>query len=317
MSISVDPTTRTAIVFPGISQNPFHQVAKFLLINPVARRLTATANEVLGYSLVERYRTAERAWSEAERVAFLLTCLALGHSARDSQDIDMELCAGPSFGATPAAVFSGALSFPEAVRMTADWGRHIDDYFTGQHGDIVTQSFARTPEHELGEILRELDAAGEWYGIACRVDHDVTMLSLREPRLEWLLEQLRSRGGLPLYTMRPPMHSPLFQALRETVEREVFGGLRFTDPIIPLVSDHDGSLLHTADQVRTLLLDGIVRPVDWPGTLGALRRHGIGNLVISGPDGLWGRVDSAKNAFTVTTLTPQSALRPRPRVAVS
>ena len=48
--------TGTALVFPGMGPSPFAEVGKFMLANPLARELFAEADEVLGYSLVDRFR---------------------------------------------------------------------------------------------------------------------------------------------------------------------------------------------------------------------------------------------------------------------
>lgn len=308
---TVETGTATAIVFPGISPCRFADVGKFMLINPVARRLTAAADDTLGYSLIDHFRGVEREYTEYERVAFLVVCLALAYWTEESLGIRPGICVGPSFGGTPAAVYSGALSFPDAVLLTARWSRYVEEYFAREHGDVVTQSFARTPHDQLAEILRELDAQGEWYDIACYVDHDFSMLSLRESKLDWLHRQLRSRGGLPLYTMRPPMHLRAFGPLRDILERELISELRFTDPGTPVVCDHDGTVLSSGEEIRTLLLDGVFRAVRWPQALATLHRHGVQTLYVSGPDALWGRVDCTRRSFEVVALTPGMALAPR------
>lgn len=51
--------TGSALVFPGMGPVPFAEVAKFMLVNPFARTLFAEADEVLGYSLFERFKQAE------------------------------------------------------------------------------------------------------------------------------------------------------------------------------------------------------------------------------------------------------------------
>jgi [acyl-carrier-protein] S-malonyltransferase len=313
---AADPAT--AVVFPGIRPSPFSDLGKFLLINPVARRLTEIADDTLGCSTLDRYRQADDDYSVGERVSFLVTCLALAHWAEDALDLRPRLCAGASFGGTPAAVYAGALDFAEAVRLTAGWNDCVEQYFAREHGDVVTLSFARTPEPRLAEILGELDEAGEWYEIACHVDDDFWMLSLREHRLDWLRTTLRAGGGLPMYTMRPPMHASVFAPLRDIIERELVDKLDLRDPQLPIVSDHDGTVVDTASGVRRLLLDGVVRTVQWPTAMATLAHHGVERLAVSGPDGLWGRVDCVRTRFDVVPLTPAIALRPRPRrVAVA
>lgn len=299
-----------ALVFPGMSPTRFQDSAKFMLINPVARRLVADADDALGYSLVDRYREAEGDYSEYAQVAFLVNCLALAAWAHDRFDPEPELCVGPSFGGKTAAAHTGVLDFADAVRLTAGWARLLESWFAENHQDVVTHSFTRVPRRELDRVLAELDERGEWYEISCQVDEDFHMVSLRAPVLDWLGKRLRSVGGLPLYTMRPPMHASVFAPLRERAEKELFAPLTFHDPRIPVVADQDGTLLTTGDQVRTMLLDGFVRPVRWPVVVDALRRHGVGRLYVAGPDSLFGRVPVTTRNFDVVAVDPRTALRP-------
>jgi [acyl-carrier-protein] S-malonyltransferase len=305
----------TAAVFPGMGPGRFADVARFMLISRQARALLAEADDVLGYRLVDRYRDTEGDYSEHAQVAFLVNCLALASWARDELGIDPVLCTGPSFGGKAAAVFSGSLAFADAVRMTAALARILADYFATRHTDIVTQSFVRTPRAVLDPILAELRERGEWCEISCRVDDDLAMLTLREGLLDWLTDRLRAVGGFPLYVMRPPMHCGIFQPLRARVEREVFADLEFRDPTVPVVADQDGTVLLTGPEVRELLLDGFVRPVDWPSVVDSLTRQGVGRVYVCGPDRLFGRVGRTTRAFDVVPVAPALALRPRRRVA--
>jgi [acyl-carrier-protein] S-malonyltransferase len=300
-----------AIVFPAISPSGFADVGKFMVLNPVARRLVAVADRTLGGSLLDDFRTASGDYSRAARIAFLVNCVAVAESSARTAPTPPSVCAGPSFGGTPAAVYGGALDFAEAVWATAESGRLMHEYFAREHTDVVTQSFARVPEKELALVLAELAELGEWYDLACQVDHDFHMVSLRESRLEWLRGRLRSVGGLPLDTIRPPMHAAAFAPLRATIEREVFAGLRFTDPLLPVVSDHDGSVLTTAAAVRTTLLDAATHTVRWPAVVDTLRGLGVRTVTVAGPDSLWGRVGCMTDSFQIIPLRPETALRPR------
>ncbi|MFB8107337.1 MULTISPECIES: ACP S-malonyltransferase [unclassified Streptomyces] len=311
--MSTELRTGSALVFPGMGPLPFREAARFMLVNPVARRLVAQADDVLGYSLIDRYRDAEGDYSEYAQVAFFLNCLALAEWAEDVHEMVPDLCAGPSFGGKAVAVHTGVLGFPDAVLLTARWARLLEEWFAEHHRDIVTHSFTRVRPDELEKILGELDEHGEWSEIACHVDEDFTMVSLREGRLEWLEKRVRSVGGLPLYTMRPPQHASLFAPLRERAEAELFDGLTFADPRLPVVADQDGSLLTTGAQVRTMLLDCVTRQVRWPDVVSSLRLRGIRRLYVAGPDALFGRVPVTTRNFEVVALNPRLALQPRRR----
>jgi [acyl-carrier-protein] S-malonyltransferase len=300
-------TEKTAIAFPGMGPSTFADLARFLVVNADARRLTRQAGEVLGYRLLDRFRESPDGPSEYADVAFLITCLALAAWA----ETDAEICAGASFGTKAAAVHSGVLTFPDAVLMTARMARCERRYFAAQHGDLVTQSFARVPPGPLAEIRAEMQDRGEYQEISCYVDHDFTMLTVAEHALDRLQQRLRQVGGLPIYTMRPAMHASVLTGLRAAVQEEAMTGLTFADPVLPILSDQDGMPLSDGAAVRAMLLDGYVRPVDWPAVVAGLQTAGVTRLAICGPDSLFGRVECTRAAFTLLPADPRRALRPR------
>ncbi|MEV6772001.1 ACP S-malonyltransferase [Nocardia sp. NPDC051030] len=315
---TADARTGTAVLFPGMGPGDFATVAKFMLINPIARQLTKEASEVLGYDLVVRYRDAEGDYAEAAQVAFFVNCIALARWAQAELGMTPSVCAGVSFGGKGAAVFSGALDFADGVRLTADLVRYESEYFAREHTDVVTQSIARLPQEKLELLLAELAERGEWHEVSCHVDQDFHMVSVRRGALDWLQARLRAQRSVPMYVMDPPLHCGIFAGLRATVESELFSRLRFTDPAIPVVADQDGTVRTTAEGVRTTLLDGIVATVRWPLVVDTLRQRGIGTLYVAGPDRLFGRVRCTTSNFETIALDPRRAMQPRkraPRVA--
>jgi malonyl CoA-acyl carrier protein transacylase len=306
---------RTAVVFPGMAPSRFADVSKFMLINPVARKLIAEADKRLGYSLVERFRDAEGDYSHYAQVSFMINCLALAHWAEQELGVEPAYCTGPSFGEKPASVYSGSLSFSDGVWMTAELARCMDEYFATQYTDVVTHSFVRVPQEKLAEMLAELTDDGVWCEISCYIDHDFYMVSLRERNLDWFKQKLRSLGGMSLYTMRPPLHADVFGALRRKAEDEVLGALPFADPVLPIVADQDGTVLTSGEQVRTMLLDSVVKPLRWPDVVSSLRDLGVSRVCVAGPDSLFGRVRCTNEAFEVVAVNTRMALQPRRRGA--
>jgi malonyl CoA-acyl carrier protein transacylase len=313
----MDDSSRTAgaIVFPGMSPARFADVGKFMLLNPFARKLIADTDKRLGYSLVERFRETEGDYSEYAQVAFMVNCLALAQWAEHELGIDPDFCTGPSFGGKPASVYAGSLPLPDAVWMTARLACLMDEFFATEYQDVVTHSFIRTPEQKLADVLAELGDLGEWHDISCYIDHDFYMISLRERNLDWFKQRIRSIGGMSLYTMRPPLHSGAFEALRRRAEDEVLGELTFTDPLLPVVADSDGAILRTGDEIRTMLLDCIVKPLRWPDVVTTLEHVGVGTVCVAGPDSLFGRVRATTSRFDVVAVNPRLALQPRRRGA--
>ncbi|MET7644817.1 ACP S-malonyltransferase [Streptomyces sp. NPDC005426] len=300
----------TAIVFPGMQPTAFSEVARFMLVNPYARELYAIADETLGYRLADRYREAEGDYSVYGQISFVVNCLALARWAGERLEPQPAWVTGPSFGARAAAVHAGVLGFADAVTMTARLADVMEEYFTREHPALVTQSIARVPQDRIEELRQELKERGEWSDISCVVDHDFTMLTVHESVLEWLQRRIRSLGGMAMYTMKPPMHSHLFGGLRDRVAEEVFDGLTWSDPRLPVVADQDGRVVTTGAGVRDMLLDGFVRTVRWPSVVSALQEAGVGRLHVAGADGLFTRVACTTRAFEVVPVTPRSAMLP-------
>ncbi|MGW2642983.1 ACP S-malonyltransferase [Streptomyces sp. NPDC001348] len=287
----------------------FRELGRFLLLDSRAKKLLAVADEVLGHSLFDAFRQSEDEYAPAAQVAFMVVCTALAERAREELG-EPVVCTGASFGEKPAVGFSGALDFPEAVRMTAGLARCTAEYFAREHRDVVTQSFVRAPRGPLAELFADMDARGARHEVACRLDEGFLMVSVHEAELDRFQKDLRSIGAMPLYVMRPPMHSSLFTGLRELAAREVVDALPLRDPELPVLADQDGTELTTSAGLRQMLLDHFVRPVDWPATLDALRARGVERLVVAGPDALFGRVRSATSRFEVVPVSPDRVARP-------
>jgi [acyl-carrier-protein] S-malonyltransferase len=303
--------TGRATVFPGMSPTRYGDLAKFLMIDSRARKLVARADERLGYSLLDRWAEADGEYSEYAQVGFMIASVALAEWARDELGFLPDVAVGPSFGGKPLTAATGALAFEDAVWMTSAMARCMDDYFAHEHQDVVTLSFMRAPEDKLDGVLGELDADGEWYEVSARISDGFFMVSLAEANLERLRRAVRGIGGMPLYTMRPPLHCAAFGELRRRTAEEVLDQLAFADPQIPVVSDQDGAVLRRGEEVKAMLLDGIVRALRWPVAVASLQELGVGAVCICGTDSLFGRVPVITKAFQVVAADPRRALQPR------
>lgn len=302
----------SAFVFPGMGPAAAAELGRYLLLDPHARGLVAEADDRLGYSLIDRLQGNPGDYTEYAQTAFFVCCVALADWARRETGLVPDLLCGPSFGIKPLIASAGCLEFGDAVELTVAVARCLDDYFATEHQGVVTHSFARTPADAFAEITAGLREDGIWHEVSCHVDDDLYMVTLAESDVERLDRDVRSAGGLALYTMRPPMHASVFAPLRARVEAEVLGRLpAFADPEVPVVGDYDGELVRTGEGVRDLLLDGIVRPMRWPTVVETLIGEGIGTVCVCGPDALFGRVSKTTENFRVVAANPRLALRPR------
>ncbi|MGR3937923.1 ACP S-malonyltransferase [Streptomyces sp. BRA346] len=301
---------KKAIVFPGMGPSSFAEVGRFLTLDPFARKRLAEADEALGYSVFDRLRDSEDDYSEATQIAFLVNSMASADRAEEEHGLVPDLCVGPSFGQKAAAAYVGSLPFPEVVRLTAELARCEHAYFEEEYQDAVTHTFVRTPQEKLTGILDELGGRGEWYDYSGYLDDGFFMVSLREKELDGFKQSISRAGGYSMYTMVPAVHAPAFAELRRRAAEEILPRYEILDPKLPVVTDQDGSLVTTADELRTMLLDTFDLPIHWPKVVDALKGAGVSTMYITGPDNLFHRLDRTKSNFEVVTVGPGKRQRP-------
>lgn len=294
----------TAMVFPGMGPTRFADVAEFLAANPRARRRMAAADEVLGYSVYDRYREAPDNYAEHAQVAFQVLCVALADSAERKLGGVPDLVAGPCFGQRAAAAYVESLSFEDSVLLTARLARCEKEFFTQEHQEAVTHCVVHTPEDGFQQVLGELTERGEWHDISGHIDRGFRLVSLREPVLDWFKGRISEVGGYNMYTMRPPVHASDFTGLRRKAEAEVFGDFTVADPKLPVVADQDGTVITDAAGMRRMLLDTFDRPISWPDIVATCHDRGITRLCFAGPDNLFTRVESTRKGFELMHLVP-------------
>ncbi|MFF1698099.1 ACP S-malonyltransferase [Streptomyces sp. NPDC058257] len=302
--------TRSAVVFPGMGPARFTDVGKFMMIDPFVRKRLVEADEALGRSVLDGFRAEGDDFGVFAQIAFFVNSLSLADRARETQGLDPDYCVGFSFGQKAATAFSGALPFAEAVRLTAELASCEREFFEEQHQELVTLTITRVPEEALSEILVELTERGEFHEVSGYLDEGMWMITLREPVLESFQRRISAIGGYSLYSMKPPAHCRVLTDLRARAEEKVLAGFEIGAPELPVVADHDGSLVTTAEQLRAMLLTTFDHPVRWPSVVETLRARGVGTVHVTGPDRLIHRLDSTTRSFEVVALGPQQALRP-------
>ncbi|WP_239471720.1 ACP S-malonyltransferase [Streptomyces sp. NEAU-S7GS2] len=303
---------RTAVLFPGMGRFDFASAGRFLVLDRYARDRLATADEVLGFSVLERFHDAGADYSEYAQLAFLIASLAAADRAEDRFGMRPDVCAGASFGQKAAAAYAGSLDFADVVRMTAELARCEKEYFSTEHSDVVTHSVYRVPDEEFHALLDDMRARGEWFDISGVLERGFYMVSLRESRLEDFIRAVRDLGGYSLYTMRPPVHAGAFGALRRKAEAEVIAKYRIRAPRLPVISDADGTVVDSAEAMRTMLLDTFDRAIRWPDMVTSMAGLGVESLYVTGADDMFHRLNCTVRNFDVITVNPKNALRPGP-----
>ena len=302
-----------ALVCPGMGQLDQASIMRQLLITPMGRTVLQEATAVLAQNPCDQWRSDDANYSPAAQTCFFLSCLALALQMRAELDVDPALIVGPSFGVRVATVAAGALSLEDGIKLTAGMTTVMEDWFTASQDDLVTQSFARLAEEPREKLLEELHSEGYYAEVSCLADHDLVLITVDEVALNELINRGREAGAMPLYTMKPPMHASRLSGLRDEIAERVLPELEFRDPLIPIVSDIDGSLITTGKSVHALLLQSIDHMVNWLKVCDALEQQSIDQLWVAGQDGLFTRAPVTSRRWPVRQISAGQAISPAVR----
>jgi [acyl-carrier-protein] S-malonyltransferase len=94
----------------------------------------------------------------------------------------------------------------------------------------------------------------------------------------------RVRGKAVKLNVAGAFHSPLMAEAAGGMEY-LLSGAEFEDPRVPMVSAMDGSVLATAEDVRTALRRQMLSPVRWVAVVERLLDLGVEEVVEAGDDG--------------------------------
>lgn len=277
----VDPRDTTLILFPGQGAQSVG-MGKDLLKFPVVKDIFEIASEILGYNLLDMCLKGPKEKLDLTvhcQPAVLVCSIAALERLKDERPSSVENCvatAGFSVGEITALVFSGALTFENAVKLVKVRAESMQLASEMSPGGMVTVMYG--PDSQLGYACLK---AKEWCkekGIEnpeCRVANYLyphcKVVAGHIQALEFLeknyrtfklkrLKRLPVSGAFHTDLMRPAVE-PFRAALKRA---------NVSDPIISVHSNVDGKRYQNASHIIRQLPKQIYKPVKWEQTLHVL-----------------------------------------------
>lgn len=281
-------SSSTALLFPGLAPAKHGRVADFLDGYAPASAMVRQVDEVLGYSLLDRYSTADVYDWEVYQTAHMVTCLALADARMRAGDgLDRTLSEAPvvcgqSFGGFAAAVYSGACDLPDLIRALRVSTEVESEYFAEQEEALGCVFFTRMGRDRREALMQDVMAStGGWLDLSVVQDRQVVAVS----GTRTAVDELRER---------------------------VYEGLALKDPRLPLVAD-DGSALHTAEDVREDLSAGWSRPLIADQLYAKLLERGVRRIITPASRGSF--TDFGSGRFEIEVVLPNRMLQQLRQVA--
>ena len=299
--------SKTAFLFPGQGAQTVGMGQALYASLPEARGLYDRAGEILGYDLAKLCFEGPQEKLDSTVVsqpALFVTSLAVLESLRAEQPEVVEACggtAGLSLGEYTALVFSGVLSFEDALRIVQ------------KRGEAMQQAADATPsgmvsilglEPEQVEQLCVQAAEGDVLRTANFLCPGNIVISGNRDACERavpLALEMGAMKAIPL-AVAGAFHTSLMDSavppLTEALQKAAF-----QSPRIAVVLNVDGAYHDDAATIQSMLARQVVEPVRWETSMRALLEDGVTEFYEVGPGrvlrGLLRRIERKMTCHTL------------------
>lgn len=271
----------TAWVFPGQGSQTVGMGKALAESDDAAQARFAEADSALGFALSRTMweGTADAlAQTEVQQPAILVVSVVHFEALqRRGLLTEAAYAAGHSLGQYAAAVATGALPFTDAVRIVQRRSEAMQAHGHGAMAAVLGMDAdaVRALADEAGAELANVNAPGQ-----------VTIAGRRDA-VERAATLAKERGARRVVIL--PVSAAFHTSLMRPVVDELaplLDAAPFADPAVPIVSNVDARLLHTADDIRAELRGHITASVQWMRTVETLRDAGVTDYLEIGPGGV-------------------------------
>lgn len=253
-----------------------------------ARSLFDRASGILGYDLLELCKNgpAEKLNSTVHsQPALFVSSLAALEQLKESAPELVSTCsatAGLSLGEYTALVFAEAIDFDAGVRLVQQRGQAMQDASDMRSSGMVSLlGLDRDKIESLCDEARE-DGVLQIANFLCPGNIVVSGSQDACERVAPLAEAAGAMNVIPL-TVAGAFHTSIMQPAIEKLATALTN-IEIRTPKIPVVSNVDARPHDNPDEIRSLLVDQVIKPVQWENSMRLLiDEMGIGHCYEIGP----------------------------------
>jgi malonate decarboxylase epsilon subunit len=269
-----------AFLFPGQgSQRPgmLHDLPD----HPVARDMISQATEVLGCDVLD----LDASEALGSTVAVQLALLVVGATAARilvEEGGEADFVAGHSVGAFAAAAATGALAYPDALRLVDLRARAMQEAYPRGYGMGVLVGLDERTVSRLATEAGTPEAPVH----AANVNAPLQVcVAGADEALERVLDLARERGArcARRLAVPTPSHTPLMAPVATELERAL-AEVPMNPPTVPYLSNVGGRALRDPEEIRDDLARSVERPVRWHDATTLLFELGV-RLFVELPPG--------------------------------
>ena len=242
------------------------------------------ANLALGYdikSLIFYGPQASLDETEKTQPAILTTSIAMLKAFESLVDVKPSACAGLSLGEYSAHVSSGSIRFDDAVKLVRKRGAFMQDAVPlGVGGMTAIMGLA---VEQVAEIAEKASVEGVVEVCNLNAPNQIVIgghLAALEVAGA-LAKEAGAKRVIPL-PVSAPFHTSLLKRAEEQLLEEL-NMLDFHNMNTPVISNIDGRIVSSSDDIPTYLSKQVTHSVRWIECIESMKQMGIDTLIEFGP----------------------------------
>ena len=296
---------KMAFVFPGQGSQSVGMGKEIYDNFEVARAIFEEASHALGYDLADLSFNgpAEELNKTFRTQPCILTVSTAICNLLLSKGVTPSVVAGHSLGEYSALVAAGVLSLKDAVRLTEQRGRFMQEAVPEGKGLMAAiLGLERDRVDQICGALKSGYAAPANYNCPGQI-----VIAGEKNAVEEAIDFCKQSGAkraVPL-SVSVPSHCKLMGGASGRLA-ELLDKTDLKKPVIPLVNNADAAFLHTTEEVKSSLIRQLSSPLLWEDSIKAMVSSGTETFVEVGPgrvlSGLIKRIDPTVNILNVEDL---------------
>lgn len=278
---------KIALLFPGQGSH-FVGMGKSLYDqHELARHTFEEAGDILGRNLAKicfEGSLGELSKAENAHTALLTVGVSMFRVYMKELGVAPQFFAGHSLGEYAALTCAGGLRFTDALRIV-EYRAKLSEKLANQGGGGMT--IVEGVDYNQVETECQKVSTNDFFVTvsAYNAPQQCNISGHQDAVMEVENRILESGGQTTPLIGSAPMHSHLMQEvaiqLKEYLQQFRFGYLRY-----PVVSNVTARLYQGSESIPDMLLEHMVRPVQWQAIMQYLQRHGVTLAVEMGPQNI-------------------------------
>ena len=274
--------THLAFIFPGQGSQKVGMGAELAKTYLVASEVFDEADEIIGRTISKLcFEGPETELKQTENTQLaILTCSVATLRILTQNGIVPKVVAGHSLGEYSALIAAGVLEFTDTLRLVSARAKYMAEAGGKYNGTMA--AILGMPTEQLQNIINQVDGVVEIANFNCpgqlvisgetdAVNNVVALAS----------DEIGARRCRPLQ-VSGAFHSPLMVSAQEKF-KSVIESVTFKPLQTEIVMNVTGENVTDADDIKRLLLQQIIEPVQWEKTQNSIEKQGISNFIEVGP----------------------------------